>query len=82
MNPKKKTCEDILVNGSPIDPDKTYSIVTNSYLAKGGDGYTLFTKTIDQFDSATFQRDALIAYIEHLGGKLVPKVNGRIKFVP
>ncbi len=82
LNPKKNTCENILVNRQPIDPGKSYSIVTNSYLAKGGDGYTPFTETIDRFDSATFQRDALIAYIEHLGGKLVPKVKGRIKFAP
>ncbi|MCF8127870.1 MAG: 5'-nucleotidase C-terminal domain-containing protein [Deltaproteobacteria bacterium] len=82
LNPKKKTCENILINGQPIDPNKSYRIVTNSYLAKGGDGYTPFTKTIDRFDSSIFQRDALIAYIEHLGGKLVPKVKGRIKFAP
>jgi 5'-nucleotidase / UDP-sugar diphosphatase len=82
MNPKKQTCENILVNGNPIDPNKSYRIVSNSYLAKGGDGYTPFMKTMDRFDSSTFQRDALIAYIEHLGGKLVPKVNGRIQFAP
>jgi len=78
MNEEKKTCENILINGSPIDHGKTYGIVTNSYLAKGGDGYGVFLKTIDPFDSSTFQNDALIAYIKHLGGNLVPKVNGRI----
>jgi len=82
LNPKKKRCENILINGQPIDPNKSYRIVTNSYLAKGGDGYALLTKAIDRFDSSTFQRDALIAYMEHLGGKLVPKVKGRIKFAP
>ncbi len=82
MNLKKKTCENILINGSPIDHGKSYGIVTNSYLAKGGDGYGAFLKTIDQFDSSIFQRDALIAYIKHLGGNLVPKVNARIKINP
>jgi len=78
MNEEKKTCENILINGSPIDHGKSYGIVTNSYLAKGGDGYGAFLKTIDPFDSSTFQNDALIAYIKHLGGNLVPEVNGRI----
>jgi 5'-nucleotidase / UDP-sugar diphosphatase len=78
MDPDKKTCKDILINGNPIDPKKTYGIVTNSYLAKGGDGYQAFLQAVDQFDSSIFQRDALIAYIKHLGGTLVPKVNGRI----
>ena len=79
VNPKKKTCENILINGSPIDDGKSYGIVTNSYLAKGGDGYRAFLQAVDPFDSSTFQNDALIAYIKHLGGNLVPKVNGRIK---
>lgn len=78
INEEKKTCENILINGSPIDHGKSYGIVTNSYLAKGGDGYATFLKTIDPFDSSTFQNDALIAYIKHLGGNLVPKVKGRI----
>ena len=78
LAPKKKTCKDILINGKPIDPEKSYGIVTNSYLAKGGDGYQAFLQAVDQFDSSIFQRDALIAYIKHLGGNLVPKINDRI----
>ena len=79
--PKKKTCKDILINGKPIDPKKAYGIVTNSYLAKGGDGYGAFLQAVDQFDSSIFQRDALIAYIKHLGGNLVPKINDRITII-
>jgi 5'-nucleotidase/UDP-sugar diphosphatase len=78
MDTENKTCKDMLINGKPIDLRKSYGIVTNSYLAKGGDGYQAFLQAVDQFDSSIFQRDALIAYIRHLGGNLVPKVNGRI----
>ena len=78
MDPTKKTCGDILINGKPIEPERTYGIVTNSYLAKGGDGYQVFLQAVDPFDSSIFQRDALIAYIQHLGENLVPKVSGRI----
>ena len=82
MDPKKKTCENILIDGRPIDLGKSYGIVTNSYLAKGGDGYGAFLKTIDPFDSSTFQKDVLIAYIKHLGGNLVPKIKDRITVIP
>src|SRR5690606_17080949 len=28
---------DVLINGKPIDPSKTYNIATNDYIANGGD---------------------------------------------
>jgi 5'-nucleotidase/UDP-sugar diphosphatase len=82
LDPNNKTCRDILINGNPVDPDKSYGIVTNSYLAKGGDGYQAFLRAVDRFDSSIFQRDALVAYIKHLGGNLVPKTNSRITITP
>lgn len=33
----------------PIDPKKTYSVVTNSYLARGGDGYSEFAHHKEQW---------------------------------
>ena len=82
LNFEKEKCENIRINGRPIDPLKTYGIVTNSYLAKGGDGYGIFLEAIDQFDASTFQRDALIAYIKHLGGDIAPEVKKRITLLP
>lgn len=32
-----KECVDIIINGKPIDPDKTYRVATIDYLANGGD---------------------------------------------
>ena len=72
-------CEDILINGKPVDPDRMYKIATNSYLANGGDGYKVFLKAIDRFESSMFQRDVLIEYIKSLGGRIRPEVKGRIK---
>jgi 5'-nucleotidase/UDP-sugar diphosphatase len=74
-------CEDIRINGKPIDSDKTYRIVTNSYLASGGDGYKIFLEGFDRFDSSTPQRDILNEYIKHLGGRIRPKVQGRIQVI-
>ena len=70
--------ENILIDGSPIDPDRTYKVVTNSYLGGGGDGYKVFLKAVDRFDSSTFQKNILVEYIKHLGGNIKPEVKGRI----
>ncbi|MFL5354570.1 bifunctional metallophosphatase/5'-nucleotidase [Archangium sp.] len=32
----------VTVNGEPLDPKRTYVLATNSYMAEGGDGYTMF----------------------------------------
>jgi 5'-nucleotidase len=32
----------VTVNGQPLDPKRTYTLATNSYMAGGGDGYTMF----------------------------------------
>ena len=74
-------CENILIDGNPIDPDKTYKIVTNSYLGSGGDGYKVFLKAVDRFNSSTFQRNILVEYIKHLGGNIKPEVKGRITVI-
>lgn len=33
----------IVINGKPLDPAATYSVVTNSFVYSGGDGFTAFT---------------------------------------
>ena len=72
-------CEDILINGKPIGPNRTYKIATNSYMANGGDGYKIFLKAIDRFGSSTFQRDVFIKYIKSLDGTIRPEIKKRIK---
>ncbi len=34
--------ENLLVAGEPIDPEATYKLATNDFIAVGGDGYTMF----------------------------------------
>ena len=33
---------DVTVNGAPLEPERTYRVTTNSFLAEGGDGYAAF----------------------------------------
>ncbi|HNT28753.1 MAG TPA: 5'-nucleotidase C-terminal domain-containing protein, partial [bacterium] len=39
---------EILVNGQPLEKEKKYSIAMNSYLAGGGDGYTMLKDLRDK----------------------------------
>jgi 5'-nucleotidase len=32
----------VSVNGEPLDPKRTYTLATNSFISGGGDGYTMF----------------------------------------
>lgn len=45
----------------PIDPDKSYRVTINSFLAEGGDGFTVFKEGTDPHVSS-YDVDALDAY--------------------
>jgi 5'-nucleotidase/UDP-sugar diphosphatase len=71
---------DLRINGKPVDPAATYKVATNSFMAVGGDGYTMMTSGY-RYDTSAFQRDVVIEYIEYLGGTVTPKTEGRITVI-
>jgi len=77
---EKGATTDILVGGKPLDPAREYKVVTNSYMAAGGDGYAVFKKA-RAYDSSVYQRDALVDYVKSLTAPLSPELKGRIKVV-
>jgi 5'-nucleotidase/UDP-sugar diphosphatase len=81
INSAARRSEDITINGKPVDPERTYSIATNSYLARGGDGYKILLEALDRYDTSTFQRDALIDYIINFRKKLKPELDSRIEII-
>ncbi|MEW6380799.1 MAG: 5'-nucleotidase C-terminal domain-containing protein [bacterium] len=81
VNHPAGTMERALLNGKPIDSGKIYKVATNSYLAAGGDGYRVLRKAIDRYDTSVFQRDVLIEYIRHLGGRIRPRTGRRIRII-
>ncbi len=72
------TVSDLKIGGAEVDPSKEYRIATNSYLAVGGDGYSVFKDSVDFYDSSLMQRDAFIEYVISLGGTIKPVTEGRI----
>jgi len=81
INYDKKVCENILIGGKPIDPNKDYVIATDSYHAAGGDGYVVFKNATNKYDSSIWMRDAFVAYLQSLGAPVNPVVKGRITIV-
>ncbi len=70
---------EVLVGDTPLDPSRAYSVATDSFLADGGDGYTMFESATNRHDRQLPMRDLLL---EALGnGPLKASLRGRIRFV-
>lgn len=54
----------IAVNGEPVDPQAEYRIGTFSFLAQGGDNFSVFTEGANTQDSGLIDRDAWIDYLK------------------
>lgn len=61
----------------PIDLYKTYRVVTNNFLAQGGDGYTVFQKGTNIINLGFVDYEVLREYIQ-AHSPVEPKVEGRI----
>ncbi len=78
-NKGAKKAENVMVGDAAIDMEKTYKVVTNNFIAAGGDGYAMF-KDIPNYDTGFVDADAFMEYVRKLG-KVEPKVEGRITIV-
>ncbi|HEY5511529.1 MAG TPA: 5'-nucleotidase [Prolixibacteraceae bacterium] len=70
-----------LIGGKSIDPLKEYWLVTSDYIANGGDGSEILSKTMNRIDTGIKARDLFIQHLRRLGkeGKvLTAKTDGRI----
>ncbi|OPA81537.1 multifunctional 2',3'-cyclic-nucleotide 2'-phosphodiesterase/5'-nucleotidase/3'-nucleotidase [Paenibacillus selenitireducens] len=67
----------------PLDLEATYRMATNSFVAKGGDGYRSFAEAIEQGhyneDLGYPDYEIFIQHVARLGGTVSPMVDGRIK---
>lgn len=74
----ERRVKDIMINGEPIDPKKTYTVASHNYLLKsGGGGNTLFTDNPLLKDEVMLDNQLLITYIQqHLGGIITAEEYG------
>ncbi|WP_353095967.1 5'-nucleotidase C-terminal domain-containing protein [Tissierella praeacuta] len=70
---------DVKVNGKAVELKGKYKLVTNDFMASGGDGYTMFTGKPFVAEGGLLS-DVLIEYFKELG-EVEPKVEGRIEVI-
>ena len=80
MGISSKGATNIKVGGKEIEPDRTYSIISNDYLINGGDNYIMPSYTNRQNLKVKF-RDAVLEELKDYKSKniqLHPKTDGRV----
>ena len=70
----------IMIDGVVVDPAATYRVTVNSFLAAGGDGFTVLPQGTDQLVGVV-DLDALVAYFEELS-PIDPGPQSRITRLP
>lgn len=55
---------DIQINGKPLEPNATYRIAVNDYIAKGGSGFTVLKRNTTRVETGIPLRDSLIGYLQ------------------
>ncbi len=65
------------LHGEPIEPARNYRVTVNSFLAEGGDGFSLFTEGRDRLGGAQ-DLDALLAWLRSRS-PLMPETTPRIE---
>ncbi|WP_370284538.1 bifunctional metallophosphatase/5'-nucleotidase [Pseudooceanicola nanhaiensis] len=68
---------DVMVDGAPIEPEKTYGVVTNNYVRNGGDGYAMFVAGENAYDYGPDLADVTAEYLA-AQGPYTPYTDGRI----
>lgn len=71
-NGKNGKVTDVKINGRAIDPNAEYKVLTNDYMAGGGDGYVIFKSSLDSFNTSCTLRDAVVEYFKVLPSPLDP----------
>lgn len=72
----------VIIAGEKLDPEKKYWLVTNDYVANGGDGMDVFTHKLHMINSGKKIRDVIISYLEKKqqeGIAIHPKLDRRIE---
>lgn len=70
---KNNEAKNIIISGKPIENNTVYYVLTNDYLANGGDNMFFFEKGIQKFDLDYKIRNILIDYFKEI--KIIPVLN-------
>ncbi len=60
-----RTATDITIGERPLDPNATYKIAVNDYIAKGGSGFAVLKRNTTRIETGIPLRDSLIGYMQN-----------------
>ena len=64
---ENRVARQIMIGGQPLDREAEYRLVTNDYMANGGDSFTPLLSPVAREDFPILLRDAFIDYVRHRG---------------
>ncbi|WP_425049486.1 bifunctional metallophosphatase/5'-nucleotidase [Psychromarinibacter sp. S121] len=68
---------DVMIGGEPLDPAKTYGVVSNNFVRNGGDGYSMFVDADNAYDFGPDLADVTAEYLIE-NAPYTPYTDGRI----
>jgi 5'-nucleotidase/UDP-sugar diphosphatase len=77
---QNKKAQEVYVAGKPLALEQKYKVVTNSFIAKGGDGYKIFD-TFAKVDTGFVLSQAVLAYVKKYKN-LQPNHEVRMQWLP
>lgn len=76
---KEQQVQKVIINGTEVQKTHVYYVITNDYLAKGGDRMSFFAKAVEEYLLDYKLRNMFIAYFNTID-TLKPSVQPRIFF--
>lgn len=75
--PMEKRVKKLLIKGEAIDPKKSYRLVTNNFLADGGDGFLAFKNGTNKKNTQIPILETLVKFLKTFE-TYTPKIEGRV----
>ena len=69
----------VMIGDAPLDPQATYTVATNDFMGRGGDGYGMFAdapRVVREEDAKLMANDVMV-HVRNLG-EFAPALDGRI----
>ncbi len=77
--PAGSRVSDVIVGGAPLDPAKSYTLATNDFVGRGGDGYKMLRngKSLIDASSAKLMAGDVMDYVREIGS-VKTGIDGRL----
>jgi len=80
MSPGRQVVSAQLLDGTPLEDSKLYTVTTNDFVLAGGDGYAEFANGTDIVNNGILLRDVFVDYIK-ARRTITPSTDGRLVII-